>query len=161
MLPLQHQYPSTKADRITSQKVVIFKKTGFPDVAKKNKIIPMEEVLTLVNEESAKVPQGTGISCTKHVGKLQKDDYSEEIRIINLKDTNREQEESSNNVDVSDNMMVLFWIRKDHHCMFDEYDLYICIHFVNYDTHIYGLVVRGLGYRCRGRGFDSQCYQIF
>jgi hypothetical protein len=22
-------------------------------------------------------------------------------------------------------------------------------------------VVRGLGYRCRGRGFDSQCYQIF
>jgi hypothetical protein len=123
------------------------------DVAKKSKILPMEEVLTLVNEE---VPEATEISCTKHVGKLQKADYSEEIRIINLKDTNREQEESSNNVDVSDNMMVLFWIRTGHHCMFDEYDLYICIHFVNYDTRIYGIVVRGLGYRCRGHEFDSQ-----
>jgi hypothetical protein len=84
--------------------------------------------------KNAKVPQTIAAPCINCVEILQEEDYSEEIRIINLKDTNREQEESSNNGDASGNKMVFFWIRNEHqyHCMFDEYVLYICINLLDY-----------------------------
>jgi hypothetical protein len=82
--------------------------------------------------KDAKMPQTTGASCINRVETLY-EDYSKEIRIINLRDTNREQEDSSNNGDVSGNKMVFFWIMNEHQyrCMSDEYVLYICINFVN------------------------------
>ena len=53
----------------------------------------------------------------------------------------------------------------DHVCQTERYSVYLEKAFIFYlfndSDRLCGLVVRVSGYRYRGLGFDSRCYQIF